>query len=523
MHFLACLFPLLVLAAAPARSPSPSSSPAPAVSPAAAPTTPVLIFLVDNSASLQPLDPEEKRVAALQKMFGFVEGQPYRLVLFGGRHEVFADDPNRYKNDGQWTDLYFAFVKAREVMKEYPEKTEFKVILLTDAILDPQPADWTDMEVPPLADLRNHVAERTVALVKDLNAPLYVILVGEKAPPAREQMGNPERAPGLILDMVRAANGASASPMAQSLAAFFADDGLLLKKFVFRVKPEEGLKKVEPVVRRIAARPSPTVEVRFVSLLIFPGTLLLLLLLGIAVRSFPGPGDLEVVELTRDQPLHVACDRLHKLHAGGWGSRGLSLVGDVKDAAATLTYQGSGVDLGSSGLELAGLDTLTQELLAAPLDRLRKALVQYTSQGSKDEKIYVLNLEYMAQNCDPKEAEQILRTPPRERQDLSPQDFLRAKTHLLGNDPLRKALTDPRVHIVTFGRDAVRKDLAPGTRVRIGPYGFIVTDVSPGGRKDARLVLYYDTIPSALGLKTWLPDVIQRVFRMRRSRERVVS
>jgi hypothetical protein len=47
--------------------------------------------------------------------------------------------------------------------------------------------------------------------------------------------------------------------------------------------------------------------------------------------------------------------------------------------------------------------------------------------------------------------------------------------------------------------------------------------VSPGGRKDARLALYYDTIPSALGLKTWLPDVIQRVFRMRRSRERVVS
>jgi hypothetical protein len=524
MHFLACLLPLLVLAA-PTRTPSPpSNSPATGASPAAAaPKTPVLIFLVDNSASLQPLDPEEKRVAALQKMFGFVEGQPYRLVLFGGRHEVYADDPNRYKNDGQWTDLYFAFVKAREVTKEYPEKTEFKVILLTDAILDPQPSDWADMNVPPLADLRNHVAERTVELVKELKAPLYVILVGEKAPPPREVMGNPERAPGLILDMVRAANGASASPMAQSLAAFFEDDGLLLKKFVFRVRPEEGLKKVEPVLRRIAAPPTPTVEVRFFSLLILPATLLLLLLLGIAVRSFPGPGDLEIVELSRDQPLHVACDRLHKLQAGGWGSRGLSLVGDVKDAAATLTYQGSGLDLGSGELELAGLDTLTQELLAAPLDRLRKALVQYTSQGSKDEKIYVLNLEYMAQNCDPKEAEQILRTPRQERRDLSPQDFLRAKTHLLGNDPLRKALTDPRVHMVTFGRDAKRLDLAPGTRVRIGPYGFIVTDVSPGGRKDARLVLYYDTIPSALGLKTWLPDVIQRVFRMRRSRERVVS
>ncbi len=157
MHLLACLLPLLVVVA-PASTPSPSSPPAAVVSPAAAPALPVLIFLVDNSASLQPLDPEEKRVTALEKMFGFVDGQPYRLVLFGGRHEIFADDPHRYKNDGQWTDLYFAFVKARDLMKQYPEKTEFKVILLTDAILDPQPSDWTDMEVPPLTDLRNHVA-----------------------------------------------------------------------------------------------------------------------------------------------------------------------------------------------------------------------------------------------------------------------------------------------------------------------------------------------------------------------------
>ena len=64
-------------------------------------------------------------------------------------------------------------------MKEYPPGTEFRMILLTDAILDPQPADWTDMDVPPRADLRDHVAERTLALVKEMGAPLYVILVGE--------------------------------------------------------------------------------------------------------------------------------------------------------------------------------------------------------------------------------------------------------------------------------------------------------------------------------------------------------
>ena len=356
MRFLTWLLPALVLAA-PARTPAPSPSPTP--SPSASPGATVLLVLVDNSASLQPLDPEEKRVAALEKMFGFVAGHPYRLILFGGRHEVFADDPARYRNDGQWTDLYFAFAKAREVMKEYPSGTDFKMILLTDAILDPQPSDWADMNVPPRFDLRNYVAEQTVALVKQMGVPLYVILVGENVPPAREVMGNAERAPGLILDMVRAANGRQASPMAQSLSAFFEDDGLLLKKFVFRVRPEEGLKKVEPVVKRIAAPARPTVELRFFSILILPALLFLLLLIGIAVRSFPGPGDLEIVELSRESPVHVAVDRLHKLQAGGWGSRGLSMVGDVKEAAATLTYQASGVDLTGAGLDTTGLDPLT--------------------------------------------------------------------------------------------------------------------------------------------------------------------
>ena len=65
-------------------------------------------------------------MAALEKMFAFLEGQPYRLILFGGRHEISVDDAAPLPNDGQWTDLYFAFVKARELMKEYPEGTEFR-------------------------------------------------------------------------------------------------------------------------------------------------------------------------------------------------------------------------------------------------------------------------------------------------------------------------------------------------------------------------------------------------------------
>ena len=79
--------------------------------------------------------------------------------------------------------------------------------------------------------------------------------------------------------------------MAQRLASFFGDDGMLLKKFVYRVEPHEGLKKIEPVVKRIAAPAQAGVELRFFFFLVLPLLLFLVLLLGLLVRSFPGPGD----------------------------------------------------------------------------------------------------------------------------------------------------------------------------------------------------------------------------------------
>ena len=504
------LLPALLVAAA-------SASPSPA------PARPggVILFLIDNSASLPPLDPDEKRVVALEKMFTFLEGQPYRLVLFGGRHEIFVDDVSKYRNNGQWTDFYFAFEKAKEVIGEYPKGTQFRIILLTDALLDPGPGDWDDMGVPKGADIKAYVTEKTLGLIHEIGMPLYVILVGdvpdEGIPSGREQ------APALVLDMVKAANGAKASPLAQTLSSFFQDDGVLLKKFVFRVAPREGLKKVEPVVRRIVAPPRPAVELQFLSYLVLPLTLLLAALLGALVRSFPGPGDMEIIEMSQGVPVHVAADRLHRLVDGGWGTSGLSLVPDARGAAATLTYQTPPTDLSGAGLDTQGLDVLTLRLLPMRLEELRRALEQYSDEGSKEDKIYALNLDYMAKNFDGKEAERILTLPSADRRKVAPLDFLRAKAHLLSNDSLRRKLTEARVHLVGYGRGAERKDLQPGGAARIGRYGFVVRDVVRGGRKDIRLMLYYDRIPSLFGLKTLLPDAFQRLFRFRRSSERLVS
>jgi hypothetical protein len=512
---------LLALAA----SPSPTASPSPAAPPTASPGKagePIILFLVDNSASLPPLDPDEKRVAALEKMFTFLQGQRYRLVLFGGRREIYIDDVSRYRNNGQWTDFYFAFEKARELTKGYPAGTPFRIILLTDAIVDPAPEDWADMNVPPGEDLRAFSIKKTIELAASLEIPLYVILVGD--PPADGGVkGNREQAPALVLDLVRSANGQKATPLAQTIASFFGDDGVLLKKFIFRAPPREGLRAVESIVKRIVAPPRAGIEVRLFTYFILPLLLFLVALLGLLVRSFPGPGDVEMVELGLGVPVHLAADGAGKGGGGVLVSTGLSLVHDARDAVATLTYQMPTLDLSGVGLDTSGLDDTMQYLLPLGIDDLKRTFETYAEDGTKEEKIYALNLDYMAKNMAASEAERILALAPADRRRIEAVDFLRAKVHLLGNDALRRKLTDPKVLVTGYGKDAVRKELAPGSSVRIGRYGFVVKDISRGGRKDARITLYYDRVPSLLWLKTVLPGAFQRAFRFRRSSQRVVS
>ena len=510
---------LLALVVAAAPSPAPSS--APSATAAGAAKEPVILFLIDNSASLPPLDPEEKRVAALEKMFTFLQGKPYRLILFGGRRELFVDDVSRYRNTGQWTDFYWAFEKAREMMKEYPPGTEYRMVLITDAILDPSPEDWVATQRPPGVDIRRDVGDKTVTLLKEMGVPLYVILVGDA--PSEPGTGLPERAPGLIRDMIQAANGARATPFAQSVAAFFADDGVLLKKFVFRVQPHEGLAAIKPVVTRIAAPATASVETGLFAGLVLPLVLFLFLLLGILVRTFPGPGDVEIVELPIGAPVHVAVDRLHKLDGRSWANAGLSLVGDPREATATFTYQPPALDVTGSGVDLTDADADTRALVPMSLDELRHALAERSERGSKEEKIFALNLDYMAKNLGAAEAERVLLTPVAERRRIPAIDFLRAKAHLLSSDTLRHALLEPRVTVATYGKGGERKEARPGATVHIAPYTFVVQDVARGGRKDVRLILHYDRIPSLMGLKNWMPSRLQRLARFRRDSHRVVS
>jgi hypothetical protein len=474
---------------------------------------------VDNSASLPPLDPNEKRVAALEKMFSFLQGHRYRLILFGGKDEITVDDVSRYRNEGQWTDFYHAFVKAKALAATYPRGTDLRMVLLTDAISDPDPKDWPD--VPSGWDVRSHSMRKAVEFVGGMGIPLYVVLVGD---PGGDVAGRDrEQSPGFVLDMVRAANGSAAAPLAQTIASFFEDDGLLLRKFVYRVAPHEGLKKIEPVVKRIAAPPRAGIELRIFGYFVLPLVLILVALLGLLVRSFPGPGDVEVVELAVEQPVHVAVDRIHRAPDGTWSAQGLSLAADARTAAATFTLQGGELELTGAGLDPTGLDPRDAAILPLGLEEVRRALETATDAGAREDKIHALNLDYAARGLQPQEAERILTRPPADRAALAAVDFVRAKVHLAFSETLRRRLLEPRVQAVVYGKDAGRRELAPGASLRVGGYGFVVREIVRGGRKDARLVLCYDRVRSFLGLKTLLPDVFQRAFRFRRSRQRVVS
>ena len=102
---------------------------------------------------------------------------------------------------------------------------------------------------------------------------------------------------------------------------------------------------------------------------------------------------------------------------------------------------------------------------------------------------------------------------------------MRAKAHLALDEPLRRRLLEPRVHAAdATGARAPAASSPPGDgAARSAATASWCASSRAAGARTLRLVLYYDRVPSLLGLKTILPDVFQRAFRFRRSAQRIVS
>ena len=466
----------------------------------------VVLFLLDNSASLRPLDPDMHRREAIEKIFSFLRGQPYRLILFGGRREIHIDAPQHYRNKGQWTDFFFAVQAVRGVVAEYPEGTAFKMVLITDGKIDPSPRDWRDKAVAEDVDLSEEAGNRTVRFLEQLGLPLYVILIGEEVDYE------------LIQRMVVGANGSlAASDYAQGIADFFEDDGMLLRRFIFRLEEDEGLEELEPIVTRIATPPAP-IELGIAGSLVA----VVALLIGVGVRSFPGSGDREIIEFRKEESLQIGVDRLRGVSSDvpAWSWKGLSLVEASIDAVVMMTVLEESTELPPDGLDLEGLDETARTLIELPLAELQERIRHLSKQGTKDEQIYGLNLEYVARDMEEAFVERLLTSSPSKRGKFEPLDFLRAKVHLLYNEKLNEKLTGPCVRCKIYGGGAPPFDLRHGGKIKLGPYEFRADQLSKGGRKDYTLGLTYEQVPSSL--KRLIPGKVQRALRLRRSHERFV-
>jgi hypothetical protein len=248
------------------------------------------------------------------------------------------------------------------------------------------------------------------------------------------------------------------------------------------------------------------------------------MLVGVGVRSFPGAGDREVVELRTGEPVQIAVDRLRRLSSDvpAWSWKGLSLVESSKGAVAGLTALEDTVALPPTGFALDGLDAMSAELIALPLPALREKLESLSGGGNKDDQIHALNLEYVSKDMEEARVERLIGSSPPERRKLPAGDFLRAKVHLLHNEKLRNKLTGACVVAKVYGLNAHEQELRAGSRIQLGRYEFRVDELTRGGRKDYRLGLSYERVPSPLFLKRLVPGAFQRALRMRRSHERVV-
>ena len=130
----------------------------------------------------------------------------------------------------------------------------------------------------------------------------------------------------------------------------------------------------------------------------------------------------------------------------------------------------------------------------------------------------------MAKNLRSAEAERLLLTTPAERARIPALDFLRAKAHLALDEELHRRLLEPRVQLTSYGKDAERRELARGASLRIGPLR--LHRCRTWRRAAARTCGSCSTTTASLrssASRPWLPDLFQRVFRFRRSRQRVVS
>ena len=187
------------------------------------------------------------------------------------------------------------------------------------------------------------------------------------------------------------------------------------------------------------------------------------------------------------------------------GAQGLSLVADAKDAAATLTYQRRG----PTARRRARHERPRPARRGAPRPRPRRAQARARAarerrqQGGEDlraePRLHGAELTGAGGGAAPATTPARARAHPRRSTSCAPRPTCSPTTTCCA------ALTEPRVQLTSYGKGAAQGARAGRAAAHRAATASWCTDVAQGGRKDVRLLLYYDRVPSLLGLKTVLP------------------
>jgi hypothetical protein len=466
----------------------------------------VNIFLVDNSRSVPVIDSRMERSQVLRELLNLLPGFENRLILFGGRSEIVLDDPDRFISDGWHTDFYYGFKAAVEVRHQYPAGCDVKIILITDGVLDAFPEDYPEERFQLRPQAQSFAREQTYQLLARERIPTYIILLGDAYDPY------------LIEQFSIKANGlAQANPLVEKASEFLKNDGFLLKRFVFRVKPEVGLPVVKEIVRKIVTEDAPRVEYALVLLLVAA----LLVFTILAIRSFPAPGDREIIDLTDSAPVLIGLDppphMLLSTPRRRASRRGLQPVVATSAAVASVSYQRRIFDFTSRGLKsVQRLSTIYRQLLDMDVRDLGRHLERMERGGTDEEIIAATDLKYYCSNMDVDHIKSILRAREMERMDIDAKEFLMAKVYVSLAPDLLQEMTEQRITLSIPGRNIIRAQLQEGQEYDLGRYRVRVVALRKDSLSTARLILEYVRMPSTLGLKRFIPAAVQRLIRFRR-------
>ena len=216
-------------------------------------------------------------------MFTFLQGQRYRLILFGGRRRSRSTTSPSTATTASGPTSTARLREGEGAGGRLPQGDRAADGAAHGRHRRPRPGG---LEGPSARapTPRTQSIRKTVELLGEMRIPLYVVLVGQ-LPGQEMRRTTPSSRPASSSTWCARR---TAPPRRRSRSRWRPSSRttvLLLKKFVYRVAPHEGLKKIEPVVRRIAAPPRAGTELRILSYVVLP-------LCVVAVRAARAAGAL---------------------------------------------------------------------------------------------------------------------------------------------------------------------------------------------------------------------------------------